>query len=45
LKNYKRHPVEFTFWRYLDIDPAERERGARMARQQNVTPFIPKSYG
>jgi ABC-type transport system substrate-binding protein len=26
LKNYKRHPVEFTSWRYLDIDVAERER-------------------
>jgi hypothetical protein len=20
LKNYRRHPVEFTNWRYLDID-------------------------
>jgi ABC-type transport system substrate-binding protein len=26
LKNYKRHPVEFTAWRYLDLDVAERER-------------------
>jgi ABC-type transport system substrate-binding protein len=26
LKNYKRHPVEFTAWRYLDVDVAERER-------------------
>ncbi|GAB3419177.1 ABC transporter substrate-binding protein [Massilia agilis] len=26
LKNYKRHPVEFTNWRYLDVDVAERER-------------------
>lgn len=25
LKNYKRHPVEFTSWRYLDVDVAERE--------------------
>lgn len=24
LKNYKRHPVEFTNWRYLDIDMAQR---------------------
>jgi ABC-type transport system substrate-binding protein len=32
LKNYKRHPVEFTSWRYLDIDLAERERASRMAR-------------
>ena len=31
LKNYKRHPVEFTSWRYLDIDLAQRERAARMA--------------
>jgi ABC-type transport system substrate-binding protein len=29
LKNYKRHPVEFTSWRYLDIDVAERERITR----------------
>jgi ABC-type transport system substrate-binding protein len=32
LKNYKRHPVEFTSWRYLDVDLAERERASRMAR-------------
>ncbi|MES2151621.1 MAG: ABC transporter substrate-binding protein [Pseudomonadota bacterium] len=32
LKNYKRHPVEFTPWRYLDLDLAERERGLRMAK-------------
>ncbi|MGZ3184440.1 MAG: ABC transporter substrate-binding protein [Telluria sp.] len=25
LKNYKRHPVEFTNWRYLDIDVPERQ--------------------
>jgi ABC-type transport system substrate-binding protein len=24
LVNYKRHPMEFTQWRYLDIDPARR---------------------
>lgn len=29
LKNYKRHPVEFTQWRYLDVDVAERERNTR----------------
>lgn len=29
LKNYKRHPVEFTQWRYLDVDVAERERNSR----------------
>jgi ABC-type transport system substrate-binding protein len=29
LKNYKRHPVEFTQWRYLDVDVAERTRAAR----------------
>jgi ABC-type transport system substrate-binding protein len=29
LKNYKRHPVEFTQWRYLDLDVAERKRAAR----------------
>ena len=23
LKNYRRHPVEFTSWRYLDVDPAK----------------------
>ncbi|NHZ79012.1 heme-binding protein [Massilia sp. CCM 8695] len=32
LKNYKRHPVEFTTWRYLDIDPEQRERASKMAR-------------
>jgi len=32
LKNYKRHPVEFTTWRYLDIDVAQRARSARGAR-------------
>jgi ABC-type transport system substrate-binding protein len=32
LKNYKRHPVELTPWRYLDIDLAERERVNRMTR-------------
>ncbi|MDN4037061.1 ABC transporter substrate-binding protein [Massilia sp. YIM B02443] len=26
LKNYKRHPVEFTTWRYLDVDVAQRAR-------------------
>jgi ABC-type transport system substrate-binding protein len=29
LKNYKRHPVEFTQWRYLDVDVAERARATR----------------
>ena len=29
LKNYKRHPVEFTTWRYLDVDVAERARLSR----------------
>ncbi|HWJ94896.1 MAG TPA: ABC transporter substrate-binding protein [Telluria sp.] len=32
LKNYKRHPVEFTIWRYLDVDVAERGRATRGAR-------------
>ena len=32
LKNYKRHPVEFTSWRYLDIDVAQRARSARGVR-------------
>ena len=32
LKNYTRHPVEFTTWRYLDIDLAERDRLSKMAR-------------
>jgi ABC-type transport system substrate-binding protein len=26
LKNYKRHPVAFTSWRYLDVDVAQRAR-------------------
>ncbi|GAB3458747.1 ABC transporter substrate-binding protein [Massilia terrae] len=26
LENYKRHPVEFTNWRYLDLDVAQRGR-------------------
>jgi len=29
LKNYKRHPVELTQWRYLDVDVAERARSIR----------------
>lgn len=29
LKNYKRHPVEFTQWRYLDVDVAQRARSSR----------------
>jgi ABC-type transport system substrate-binding protein len=29
LKNYKRHPVELTAWRYLDVDVAERGRLTR----------------
>ena len=32
LKNYNRHPVELTTWRYLDIDLAERARLSRMVR-------------
>jgi ABC-type transport system substrate-binding protein len=32
LKNYKRHPVAFTAWRYLDIDTAQRERMGKMIR-------------
>jgi ABC-type transport system substrate-binding protein len=32
LKNYKRHPVEFTNWRYLDVDLAQRQRVSRMIR-------------
>jgi len=32
LKNYKRHPVEFTTWRYLDVDVAQRSRSALGAR-------------
>ncbi|MCA1247695.1 ABC transporter substrate-binding protein [Massilia sp. MS-15] len=33
LKNYKRHPVEFTTWRYLDIDVAQRARSGRGTRE------------
>jgi ABC-type transport system substrate-binding protein len=29
LKNYKRHPVELTQWRYLDVDVAQRARTVR----------------
>jgi ABC-type transport system substrate-binding protein len=29
LKNYKRHPVELTQWRYLDLDVAERARATQ----------------
>lgn len=29
LKNYKRHPVAFTTWRYLDVDVAQRARAMR----------------
>jgi ABC-type transport system substrate-binding protein len=32
LKNYKRHPVEFTSWRYLDVDVAQRARLSRTTR-------------
>jgi len=32
LKNYKRHPVEFTTWRYLDIDVAQRARHGKGVR-------------
>ncbi|HBZ05401.1 MULTISPECIES: ABC transporter substrate-binding protein [Massilia] len=32
LKNYKRHPVEFTSWRYLDVNVAEKERLSRQSR-------------
>jgi ABC-type transport system substrate-binding protein len=32
LKNYKRHPVEFTNWRYLDLDVAQRGRAAGSGR-------------
>jgi ABC-type transport system substrate-binding protein len=31
LKNYKRHPVEFTSWRYLDLDVAQRGRLSKQA--------------
>jgi ABC-type transport system substrate-binding protein len=29
LKNYKRHPVEYTQWRYLDLDVAQRVRATQ----------------
>lgn len=32
LKNYLRHPVELTTWRYLDIDLAERDRISAQSR-------------
>ena len=32
LKNYKRHPVEFTNWRYLDLDVAQRGRLSKQPR-------------
>jgi ABC-type transport system substrate-binding protein len=32
LKNYTRHPVELTTWRYLDIDLAERSRAGALSR-------------
>ena len=32
LKNYNRHPVELTTWRYLDIDLAERARASALSR-------------
>ena len=32
LKNYNRHPVELTTWRYLDIDLAERGRAGALSR-------------
>ena len=32
LKNYKRHPVEFTSWRYLDVDVAQRVRLTKARR-------------
>jgi hypothetical protein len=25
LQNYQRHPVEFTNWRYLDVDPEHKK--------------------
>ncbi len=28
LKNYKRHPVEFTNWRYVDVNTAQRAKAA-----------------
>ncbi|UGQ46490.1 ABC transporter substrate-binding protein [Massilia endophytica] len=32
LKNYIRHPVELTNWRYLDIDPEARSGAAKISR-------------
>jgi len=32
LKNYMRHPVEFTNWRYLDLDLEARQGAAKIAR-------------
>jgi ABC-type transport system substrate-binding protein len=32
LKNYTRHPVELTTWRYLDLDLAERARAGALSR-------------
>ena len=32
LKNYKRHPVEFTTWRYLDVDAAARTKADAIPR-------------
>jgi ABC-type transport system substrate-binding protein len=32
LKNYKRHPVEFTPWRYLDVDVVERDQSNKNSR-------------
>jgi ABC-type transport system substrate-binding protein len=34
LKNYKRHPVEFTNWRYLDLDLSRRDGAAKMAPRE-----------
>ncbi|WBS02924.1 ABC transporter substrate-binding protein [Pseudoduganella sp. SL102] len=38
LKNYKRHPVEFTNWRYLDLAPRVRplrgDEAAKMSRRE-----------
>ncbi|WP_338768511.1 ABC transporter substrate-binding protein [Massilia sp. METH4] len=34
LKNYKRHPVEFTNWRYLDLDLSARDGAAKMAPRE-----------
>ncbi|TWI61831.1 ABC-type oligopeptide transport system substrate-binding subunit [Pseudoduganella lurida] len=33
LKNYTRHPVAFTNWRYLDLDPSRRARVATMSKK------------